>query len=145
MVKVFPPQFAGISVNGSKSELIRDVPAKDRRHWTNKQKDFLKFVIELLSNRVVQKRAFDEFEAESTLQLLVSEDPSATILFRCLEVTSEEKKNTLQSYLIFTQTSLLMGRGSWFRLSWSSWRRTPCTRRSFMRGLIGTVSVHLVC
>jgi len=34
MVKVFPPQFAGISGNGSKSKLIRDVPAKDQKNWT---------------------------------------------------------------------------------------------------------------
>ena len=66
MVNFTPPQFAGISVVGSKSALIGDVSAKDRRKWAVKEKDLLKFIIALLGDKVVQKRVFSEFTAEST-------------------------------------------------------------------------------
>ena len=91
MVKIIPPQFAGISVVGSTSKLIGDVSVKDRRKWAVKEKDLLKFIIALLSAKSVQKRVFNEFTAESTLQLLVSETPSATILVGGLDGLVEEK------------------------------------------------------
>ena len=92
MVNFTPPQFAGISVVGSKSALIGDVSAKDRRKWGVKEKDLLKFIITLLRDKVVQKRVFNEFTAESALQLLATENPAATILVGGLGGLVEEKR-----------------------------------------------------
>ena len=91
MAKIILPQFAGISVVGYNSKLIGDVSAKDRRKWAVKEKDLLKFIIALLSDKVVQKRVFNEFTAESTLQLLATETPSTTILVGGLDGLVEEK------------------------------------------------------
>ena len=111
MGKIIPSAFAGISIHGSVSKLIGEVSTKDRKKWVNKEKDLLKFIVELLSSPVVQKRVFDEFEAESTLQLLVSENPSATILVSGFEDESEEKKGAIPILDVFHAKQLTYG--SW--------------------------------